>query len=58
MIFRVGISEINSYNLSDKALGKFSFMVNEKPHGFYRSRREAEESFGRELSREGSTKWG
>ena len=57
MIFRVGISEISNYNLSDKALGKFSFMLNGKPYGFYRSRQEAEAALGDTFSQEAFAVW-
>jgi len=52
MIFQVGITEISSFNLDNRALGKFSFLVDGKPHGFYRTRSVAEGAFGKQLTYE------
>ena len=52
MIFQVGISEITKYNLDDRTLGRYSFMVDGRPSGFYKSRTSAEGAFGKQLAAE------
>ncbi len=52
MIFQVGISEILKYNLETRSLGKFSFLVDGRPHGFFRNRGYAETAFGKQLAAE------
>ena len=52
MIFQVGISEITQYNLDNRALGRYSFMVEGKPCGFYRTRSSAEGAFGKQIATE------
>ena len=50
MIVQIGVSDISRFNLEPVELGKFSFHVDGRPRAFYKSRREAESAFGRQLT--------
>lgn len=52
MIFQVGISEITQFNLDNRSLGRYSFLVDGRPHGFYKTRFSAEGAFGKQLATE------
>jgi len=49
MVFQIDTTATIRYNLSDNDLGKWCFLINGQPVGFYRSRREAENVFGHTL---------
>jgi len=52
MIVQIGVSDISRFNLEQRLLGKFSFLVDGRPKSFYKNREAAESAFGKQIAYE------